>query len=72
MSGSILAPDDELEKCQREARSGTHGPDNGDPAHRSCVISDLVYTIDNWIGKTLSISETSYEFSELTAPAMGL
>jgi hypothetical protein len=26
-----------------------------------------VYTTGNWIGKTLNISETSYEFSELTA-----
>jgi hypothetical protein len=32
----------------------------------------LVYIIGNWIGKTLGISETSYEFGELTAPAMGL
>ena len=31
-----------------------------------------VYTTDNWIGKTLNISETSYEFSELTDPTMGL
>jgi len=37
------------------------------------VSSDVrVYTTGDWIGKTLSISETSYEFSELTAPAMGL
>jgi hypothetical protein len=28
-----------------------------------------VYTTGNWIGKTLNISETSYEFSELTAPS---
>ena len=31
-----------------------------------------VYTTARWLGKTLNISETSYEFSELTAPAMGL
>jgi hypothetical protein len=27
-----------------------------------------VYTTGGWIGKTLNISETSYELSELTAP----
>jgi hypothetical protein len=30
-----------------------------------------VYTTGNWIGKTLNISETSYEFSELPAPSHG-
>jgi len=30
-----------------------------------------VYTTGNWIGKTLNISETSYEFSELTARSHG-
>jgi hypothetical protein len=38
-SGSILAPDDELEKCQREARSGIYRPDDGNPTHAFCVIN---------------------------------
>jgi hypothetical protein len=42
--------------------------------HLMAFVSSVVrvYTTGSWIGKTLNISEASYEFSELTVPAMGL